>query len=123
MLRIFFIKFSKDGHIFLEIIIFQWSDMLSDYARIYVGHFSFKSVNKFFYNIIKTSPKFSHFVVRSCVDCTRGGCEGAITLTQQTANTDNFTFMKQSFCDTGTLRKQKLTLPIPTRLPDIYIKM
>ena len=29
----------------LEIIIFQWLDMLSDYARIYVGHFSFKSVN------------------------------------------------------------------------------
>ena len=25
----------------LEIIIFQWSDMLSDYARIDVGYFSF----------------------------------------------------------------------------------
>ena len=34
----------------LEIIVFQWSDMLYDYARIYVGHFSFKSVNIFFYN-------------------------------------------------------------------------
>ena len=65
-----------------EIIIFQLSDMLSDFARIYVGHFSFNSVNKFFYNIIKTSPKFSHFVARSCVDCTRGGRDGAITLTQ-----------------------------------------
>ena len=27
---------------------FQWLDMLSDYARIYVGHVSFKSVNNFF---------------------------------------------------------------------------
>ena len=34
----------------LKGIIFQWSDMLSDYARIYVGHFSFKLVNNFFYN-------------------------------------------------------------------------
>ena len=56
--------------------------MMSDCARIYIGHFSFKSVNKFFYNIIKTLPKFPHFVVRSCADCTRGGCDGAITLTQ-----------------------------------------
>ena len=31
----------------LEIIIFQCSDMLSKYARIYVHHFSFKSVSKF----------------------------------------------------------------------------
>ena len=56
----------------LEIIILQWWDMLSNYARIYIGHFSFKSVNKFFYNIIKTLPKFPHFVARSCADCTRG---------------------------------------------------
>ena len=39
----------------LEIIILQWWDMLSNYARIYVGHFSFKSVNEFFYNIAKIS--------------------------------------------------------------------
>ena len=32
----------------LEIIVFQWSDMLSDYARIYIGPFSFKLVNIFF---------------------------------------------------------------------------
>ena len=38
-------------------------------------------------------------------------------------NTDNFTFMKQSFCDTGTLRKRKLPLHVPITLPDIYIKM
>ena len=41
----------------LEIIVFQWSDMLTDYARIYVGHFNFKSVNIFFItdnkNIVK----------------------------------------------------------------------
>ena len=66
----------------LEIIIFQWSDMLSDYTGIRVGHFSFKWVNKFFFNIIKTSPKFLHLVARSCADCTRGKCDSTIILTQ-----------------------------------------
>ena len=51
-----------------------------------VSHFSFKWVNKFFYNIIKTSPKFLHLVARSCADCTRGECDSTITLTQETAN-------------------------------------
>ena len=66
----------------LEMTIFQWSDMLSDYARVYISWFSFKSVNKFFYKKIKTSLKFSHFVERSCADGTGGGCDGAIIITQ-----------------------------------------
>ena len=31
--------------------------------------------------------------------------------------------MKQSFCDTGTLRRQKLPLPVPILPQDIYIKI
>ena len=45
-----------------------------------------------------------------------------LTLTQWTLNTDNFTSMKKSFCDTSTLRKQKLPLPVPITLQDIHIK-
>ena len=52
------------------------------HARIFVGHFGFKSVNKCFYNKIKMLPKFSHFVARSCTDCTHGGCDGATTIDQ-----------------------------------------
>ena len=38
-------------------------------------------------------------------------------------NTDNFTSMKQSFCDTGTFRRQKLPLPVPITPQDIYIEI
>ena len=51
------------------------------------------------------------------------GHDSAITLTQWTLNTDNSTSMEQSFCDTGTLRRQKLPLPVPTMLHNIYIKI
>ena len=75
--------------------------MLSGYARIYVGNFSFKSVNKFLYNN-KSIAKI--FAFRSEVLYwlhTWGTWWSNNTNSVNPKNTDNFTFMKQSFCDTG----------------------
>ena len=47
----------------LQIIIFQWSDILSDYAKIYVSDFSFNSVNIFFI----TSNKHILKIFVSCI--------------------------------------------------------
>ena len=108
----------------LEIIIFQWSDMLSDYARIYIVLVSRQSINFSISdnkNIVKISASCSK-VLNWLFTC---GHDSAITLTPKhwTLNTDNINSIKQSFCDTGTLGKQKLLLSVPITPPDIYIKI
>ena len=52
-------KQPNQGKLSLRIIIFQWSGMLSDYTRIYVGQFSFKLVDIFFYKDHKNTKIFS----------------------------------------------------------------